>query len=1793
MTTDPALDPTPAAQVAQDVAAEPQSGPASPTPAPVQEQPPPAGTSPAENGQAAPIVNAAQSKIDQLQKAGFNQQEIGDWTTKTGGRLLAAGFNQDEVNNYLGIKYPDMAPIHAMVQNNLAANPDEQQSPDQEPPTFAANLDKGMGFPVSKVLAGADIGQETLPPAMRAHLMDCYAKGTANNFTDFMQCAVPAAANAVDPQQKTNTGMVAIQSLVRGALEGSREVGQAATPFKDRPADTSPKDYTGTLLNQSISQGYKNPDWYVAHLVNSLASSYPTIAMGTAGTLGGALAGSVIEPVGGQVPGGVVGGMAGFGAGGAMQTIAKSYQSARAEGLSHDASVNRALAETATSGAFSSLMGLAPELKVFGTTPQEIEGKIVQVIKKPVSEALLQVFGVQPAIGAANQVANAKIEGKKISADDLLTGYVTNAATGAGIVGAHAGFRSVVHPGVSEAVAPSVGKDPSAVTPEDVQQNVAKSTETSDAPHAQAFKDAGLVITGDSAKEDQAAAAMRTTYAATGVKPDQIVDDAKTNPEIAVDIESGKVPEAYSHLRDEEGRPVPPEGVRYTDLDPNSPEFADHKQIAKEAGFDLQPYPQGTEAIEHKDDINLSGPPASAGQPEEKSTVESIPEPQPEHAVIQHAPEASEFAEHAKAYPQTPEGMQQAAKDFVIKKGQETGNEHLVALNENGEATHYSEGSKNSVKIPTDLSKKLDDPNNKIVIHHNHPKPVGVGPTDISWLGKPGLEKIIAHTPEGQTSEASLNNQTKNALSWLKPKDRQEVLYKVGEKGFNKSRALISEYIKENDIEVGQDSPLTQVHNEIFNKAMAEAGVTDYNYSDDHSDVLPKTVYDDVLNKTIETIKEGLKEYDVKEQLPGQLGRPGGRSELPAGSETHANEHGNEPAVGEAGGAETTEPSATSGNADGSVEQLRERNPASPERSTLSPEHQDLEDKFGIPEDMNKSQLGKLNKKIEGIFSGKEQDGLPKSADLSDEQFEALEDYGRRVENAQAALPMSIKQEPAIFGPYTPEEVEQLRREDPDGFSDYVAARRALKQFYSGEKPDMDIRKAQQILSEGREKYGPAFGEAVPTSEPDPENLSKESESASINPLAHIFNPANQSEASRDMATALRQAKGPASHDTALIQEDLRPYAKDTAKLSPEQQMGLINYMENRSKGAEISDPKLQKLADLIRDIYSKMAAKVQETFPDVGLREDYFTHQYKDEDAARKFFSDFVAAQGSERNLRERVFPTLSDAIAAGLEPKTTNPIETVMTYVSNMNNLIAANRAVELAQDFGVADYFKKGQQPDGWVPLNGNLSDKNGKTLYAPEDAARVYNNDISEKASGPVGKILDVIQQTTNFANKLVLGLSGYHFTATTMATMSSDMGRALTGGTLAERAGDVGKAAIAPISSVLRGSRAINAYLGRDSLSPEMQRSLDLAIKNNAIAVKQQDYWKAGPAKDFVDAFRAGTLLTDAKGVVENIKEHPVTGPIKAIIDGVGSTMDTVSKPLFDVYIPRIKNAALLDEIHDWLQKNPDADEKTTDRAVQDIGNSIDNRFGEMMRDNLFWHQYLRQTMQTLFLSYSWMTGAARMLKGIPDAGMAIVGKKGLTSNARYLMGMAVTYAVVNGVRNYIGTGQGPQSWKDLVFPQTGGKNPDGSPEREILPGHTGQFYNYLTEGIGELGNETSPLLKNTAELITNRDYRNLPITNDNNSWFTEQKWDDYYHHVLDQYTPIGFKNLEKGQKIGSNISTLESILGARAAGKRISNPEDYKEMMTKVNDREWKKKLSADKKAAAQYKEDDGNDKNN
>ncbi len=827
-----------------------------------------------------------------------------------------------------------------------------------------------------------------------------------------------------------------------------------------------------------------------------------------------------------------------------------------------------------------------------------------------------------------------------------------------------------------------------------------------------------------------------------------------------------------------------------------------------------------------------------------------------------------------------------------------------------------------------------------------------------------------------------------------------------------------------------------------------------------------------------------------------------------------------------------------------------------------------------------------------------------------------------RVEGQERAGGVKEEEKEETVGAEQPkEEAPHISPEDlaaairDPAFRDYVAARKDLENQFRGKKGNMSLDDIKKIVEPGMEKFEPIYKQIGAGAEPaagagggkggEPPKPPRSEEGASrggkINFLAQLFAPDSISEASKEMATAIRQGRGPAARATAIVDARLSEFHREIKDFSPEQIDHIIHYIENRSKGAtlvgNVFTPeealRVQPFVDYLRDVNEKIGEEIKTIKPDINLLTDYLHHAYKEKDGSditrekmNSFLDDFVAKQGSAGALKKRTIPTYADAKARGFEPRF-GLIEGQMHYIANMNNLIASYRTLDLMRQSGIADYFDRGRQPEGWVALGGNFSEAGAKTLYAPADAARVYNNDISKGFTGLAKDMSDLLRRVNNGVDKGILSLSGYHFLYTTIGSMANDIQRAAFGyGGIGQRLGDIASAAtVLPVRAWYRGAAIERAYLGQEEISPHLRETLDLMVKNNALNIKQQEYWKSGPQKDFLDNWKAGTLGTEFTGALAKMKEHPLTGTASVIANGLGKTVDTLAHPMMEVHVPRVKNAALFYEMHDWLRDNPDATPQEKDRKAQSIGNKIDDSFGEMNTDNLFYHKLTKQSLQLFYLSYSFELGGARLLAGgVVDTAKFIVRQdKDLSPRARYLFASALTTAMMSSVYMYMKTGHGPDDYTDAIFPKTGGTLPDGRPERMIWPGHSAFAAHLLNDPKQAPFNGEQPALKDLSSLLRNRDYMELPITNDSNEWYAQQTWNDYTQFVMHESEPISYKTFMQGKKVGSHINLDEAILGIRPAPMEIGDPEAYAEIQARKGNKAWKAKVRADARMKAKY----------
>jgi hypothetical protein len=505
-----------------------------------------------------------------------------------------------------------------------------------------------------------------------------------------------------------------------------------------------------------------------------------------------------------------------------------------------------------------------------------------------------------------------------------------------------------------------------------------------------------------------------------------------------------------------------------------------------------------------------------------------------------------------------------------------------------------------------------------------------------------------------------------------------------------------------------------------------------------------------------------------------------------------------------------------------------------------------------------------------------------------------------------------------------------------------------------------------------------------------------------------------------------------------------------------------------------------------------------------------------------------------------------------------------------------------------------------------------------------SARVYNNFIGRgfHENAEAGWLYDKLMRANNLMTSYELALSAFHATTMAREAMVSQVARAV--GDLHE--GQIGKALkdfalfpVAPVRNYFAGRALQREYVGPGVPSGRASRFVDTVapylggntgsarlgqlanilgqVGGRAVGRGSSEYFSSGKGpytsiRSFTDAFR------DA---ARDAQAHPVAGSARQLAVNVGRTMDTIAAPLFDHTIPRLKNGAWMERMNDWLERNPNASHDNQLAYGRQLSDSVDNRFGELVYDNLFWNRMLKQTGQVVLRALGWDLGTHREIEG----GVADVLRGRWSPRVEYLIALPVVMGITNAVATYLKTETAPKG-QDFFAYRTGGTNDDGTPERAMFPGYDreyiGAFFNMLAKGPAKGAQEyawgkVSSLWHSAHDLFTNRDWKDDPIGPPSAGVSSPQARAQlpdfalrYVEDLLGRFAPIstrGALGLDQS-KPAKNISPVEKALSVRKAPAAVQNLERQryweqrreKDLREKTPEDRWKAKIRKERQAS-------------
>lgn len=660
-----------------------------------------------------------------------------------------------------------------------------------------------------------------------------------------------------------------------------------------------------------------------------------------------------------------------------------------------------------------------------------------------------------------------------------------------------------------------------------------------------------------------------------------------------------------------------------------------------------------------------------------------------------------------------------------------------------------------------------------------------------------------------------------------------------------------------------------------------------------------------------------------------------------------------------------------------------------------------------------------------------------------------------------------------------------------------------------------------------------------------------------------------------DQRGMMRETRGQMDRRVAIAMFKLRDASKEWRSRPRQDSIDFWNAVEN-GRIASLS-PKDQALAQVFKAAFDSMRQQLQTVKPEAlqNYIENYFPHIWERQSHVRSAIKGLLTGKkpfaGKGGFLKRRTIPTMQDGLDLGFTPKSWNPVDSFLMKYAEMAQFLMAHQTLQVMKDAGTAKFVKVGQKaPDGFTQLDDRIGtvyrrvkvldeDKledvtqpltypggkrkypgafsediedatHGETAlvghyYAPADAAKVFNHFVSRGIAGR-SSIYDTLRWINDNLNGLQLGISAFHATVTTLNAAASDIAlgiEQLSQGKLP----DFGKsflsgAAVLPalFRTIRNGSRLTREYLNPGSYTKMAKEADAMAqaggrIKQNTLELK--------PFDKAVNAFRNGAVW-------EGLSAVP------------GAILQGMVAPVMEYYVPKMKVGAFYQMAHNVLDE---ADRKNwtpdvTRARMQEAWDSVDDRFGQIVYENLFWHKGLRDAFHLMTRSVGYTFGDIRTYAGaVGDTAKAAAqitkGKKPrVTPRMAFAVASFMSTALLGGVMTFLGTGHAPQSWKDYYYPQ------DSAGIRHTMPGYPDQIVQFFHDPERSTLNKAAPIWGAFGEAINNRDFYGTEIRHKDDP--AMQQLIDVSEWAGKQAIPFSFTNAGKLLEDSGAQQNLGSML---------------------------------------------------
>jgi hypothetical protein len=548
-------------------------------------------------------------------------------------------------------------------------------------------------------------------------------------------------------------------------------------------------------------------------------------------------------------------------------------------------------------------------------------------------------------------------------------------------------------------------------------------------------------------------------------------------------------------------------------------------------------------------------------------------------------------------------------------------------------------------------------------------------------------------------------------------------------------------------------------------------------------------------------------------------------------------------------------------------------------------------------------------------------------------------------------------------------------------------------------------------------------------------------------------------------------------------------------------------------------------------------------------FRENYLRQMWKLTPELQKVLGDTGQRMTGTSWQRPRTL-TYAEGIAKGLTPMYDSLGEQLIHDWTNKQEYISKMRAFEMLGKTPLFDGSKQmmaiqvkssKEIPEGYVRLKTPLAeDKKTRSFWVmPEEVARLVDNRFStgfEKSP-----IFRAYRSAGNFLNSIQLGISGFHATMTVLSSVYSDLANSM----MQVKGGDYGGA----IESLLRMPRLISKYkygkqVWEEMLSPgthpELSEITNLMINGGFTRTMSAEYRLKQWDKMIMD-WKGGKLLSAAARVIPALAEK-------------------AASPIMEHLVPALKASHAARRIRIEMDLHPDATPEQRAEAVRNIIDTIENRFGQLNYDNIFWSTGFKQLLMASTRAVGWNHGTLREIGGgVIDPFI----NNGFTDRSAFVIAMIAGTAVLGALTQFIFTQKLPDvttidGLKDLYYPKDGTTDENGNPNRLAFPTYTKDLFAYAKDiRRGEMQtivHKVHPMLSLAFEIASNSNYYGTKVRNEDDP--LNRRIAAITMHVLKSLVPFSFrgaaKNLEGGLTDRTMVTAPLSMMGLLPAPRSIN-----------------------------------------